>query len=60
MANYRTQLPQFDGGIYLTDGGLETVLEFTYGILLDIWHKRNDESAKTSQNPDQDISEEAN
>jgi len=34
MANYRTQLPQFDGGIYLTDGGLETVLVFTYGIEL--------------------------
>lgn len=28
MAKYRDHLPQLDGGIYLTDGGLETVLIF--------------------------------
>ena len=34
MARYRTQLPQLDRGIYLTDSGLETTLVFTDGIEL--------------------------
>ena len=34
MARYRTQLPQLDGGINLTDSGLETILVFTDGIEL--------------------------
>ena len=28
MAKYRNHLPQLDGGVYLTDSGLETVLVF--------------------------------
>lgn len=32
MARYRTRLPQFDGGPFLTDGGLETTLVFIDGI----------------------------
>ena len=32
MAKYRTQLPQLDGGIFLTDSGLETTLIFHDGI----------------------------
>ena len=35
MAKYRTQLPQLDGGIYLTDSGLETTLAFTDGLELE-------------------------
>ncbi len=34
MARYRTQLPQLDRGIYLTDSGLETTLVLTDGIEL--------------------------
>tara|TARA_B110000438_G_C15699593_1_gene600432 strand:- start:73 stop:1017 length:945 start_codon:yes stop_codon:yes gene_type:complete len=34
MAKYRTQLPQLDGGTYLTDSGLETTLVFTDGLEL--------------------------
>jgi len=32
MARYRTRLPQLDGGLFLTDGGLETTLIFIDGI----------------------------
>jgi len=32
MAKYRSNLPQCDGGLYLTDGGLETTLIFHDGI----------------------------
>lgn len=32
MAIYRTQLPQTEGGIFLTDAGLETDLIFNHGI----------------------------
>jgi S-methylmethionine-dependent homocysteine/selenocysteine methylase len=32
MAKYRTQLPQMDGGIFLTDSGLETTLIFHNGL----------------------------
>lgn len=32
MATYRTRLPQLDGGLFLTDGGLETYLCFQRGI----------------------------
>jgi len=28
MAKYRNHLPQLDGGVYLTDSGLETILVF--------------------------------
>jgi len=31
MSKYRTKLPQMDGGIFLTDGGLETTLIFLEG-----------------------------
>ena len=34
MAKYRTGLPQLNGGIFLTDGGLETTLIFHDGIEL--------------------------
>ncbi len=34
MVRYRTQLPQLDRGIYLTDSGLETTLVFTDGLEL--------------------------
>ena len=30
-AKYRDQLPQLDGGLFLTDGGLETTLIFHEG-----------------------------
>ena len=30
-------------------------LEFTYGILLEIWRKKNAEAAKAAQGDDQDI-----
>jgi homocysteine S-methyltransferase len=33
-AKYRHRLPQLDGGIFLTDGGLETTLVFHHGIEL--------------------------
>ena len=32
MAKYRNQLPQLDGGVFLTDSGLETVLVFHENI----------------------------
>lgn len=32
MAKYRAHLPQLDGGLFLTDGGLETTLYFRDGI----------------------------
>lgn len=32
MAKYRSQLPQYDSGIFMTDGGLETTLIFREGI----------------------------
>ena len=34
MALYRRNLPQLNGGDFLTDGGLETTLVFLYGIEL--------------------------
>jgi homocysteine S-methyltransferase len=34
MPKYRSQLPQLDGGLFLTDGGLETVLVFHEGLEL--------------------------
>lgn len=32
MTSFRTQLPQLDGGLFLTDAGLETDLIFNHGI----------------------------
>jgi S-methylmethionine-dependent homocysteine/selenocysteine methylase len=34
MARYRNQLPQLSGGLFLTDGGLETTLIFHEGLAL--------------------------
>jgi S-methylmethionine-dependent homocysteine/selenocysteine methylase len=34
MTKYRTKLPQLDGGLFLTDGGLETTLVFHQGYEL--------------------------
>jgi S-methylmethionine-dependent homocysteine/selenocysteine methylase len=34
MSQYRTRLPQLDGGLYLTDGGIETTLIFQDGLEL--------------------------
>ncbi len=34
MAKYRQRLPQLEGGLFLTDGGLETTLIFHHGIEL--------------------------
>ncbi|ABL98627.1 homocysteine S-methyltransferase family protein [Shewanella amazonensis] len=34
MGIYRTQLPQLDGGVFLTDGGIETTLIFHEGFEL--------------------------
>ena len=34
MAKYRNRLPQLDGGLFLTDGGLETTLIFQRGVEL--------------------------
>jgi hypothetical protein len=34
MSRYRNKLPQLNGGIFLTDGGLETTLVFHDGIEL--------------------------
>jgi S-methylmethionine-dependent homocysteine/selenocysteine methylase len=31
-SRYRTRLPQLDGGLFLTDGGIETVLIFHEGL----------------------------
>ena len=32
MAKYRHQLPQFNGDVFLTDGGMETALIFNHGL----------------------------
>ena len=32
MAKYRHRLPQLEGGLFLTDGGLETTLIFHKGV----------------------------
>lgn len=32
MAHYRHKLPQFDGGLFLTDAGIETTLIFQDGL----------------------------
>ena len=32
MSKYRTELPQLDGGIFLTDGDMETCLIYHNGI----------------------------
>ena len=32
MANYRPNLPQLDGRLFLTDGGIETTLVFHEGL----------------------------
>ncbi len=37
MAKYRDDLPQLKGGLFLTDGGLETVLIFHQGIDLPLF-----------------------
>ena len=34
MARYRTALPQLRGGLFLTDGGIETTLMFHDGLEL--------------------------
>ena len=34
MAKYRSRLPQLDGGLFLTDGGIETTLIFHDGLEL--------------------------
>jgi len=34
MAKYRDRLPQLEGSVFLTDGGLETTLIFHYGLEL--------------------------
>jgi hypothetical protein len=34
MAKYRRRLPQLEGGLFLTDGGLETTLIFHKGVEL--------------------------
>ena len=34
MAKYRQRLPQLEGGLFLTDGGLETTLIFHNGVEL--------------------------
>src|SRR5262249_8355303 len=34
MARYRTDLPQLSGGLFLTDGGIETTLIFRDGLAL--------------------------
>lgn len=37
MARYRNHLPQLEGGVFLTDGGLETTLIFHQGIELPLF-----------------------
>ncbi len=37
MAHYRDHLPQLDGGLFLTDGGIETVLIFHEGLELPLF-----------------------
>ncbi|MBX6324032.1 MAG: homocysteine S-methyltransferase family protein, partial [Rhodospirillaceae bacterium] len=34
MTSYRSRLPQIDGGLFLTDGGIETTLIFHHGLEL--------------------------
>ena len=34
MARYRSALPQLEGGLFLTDGGIETTLIFHEGLEL--------------------------
>jgi S-methylmethionine-dependent homocysteine/selenocysteine methylase len=34
MASYRKRLPQLDGGLFLTDGGIETALIYNDGLVL--------------------------
>ena len=34
MSKYRKALPQLNGGVFLTDGGLETTLVFLEGVEL--------------------------
>ena len=34
MSKYRKQLPQLSGGLFLTDGGIETTLIFHDGLEL--------------------------
>src|SRR5262245_18610674 len=34
MAEYRRRLPQLEGGLFLTDGGIETTLVFHEGAVL--------------------------
>ena len=34
---YRERLPQLDGGLFLTDGGLETTLIFHHGLELPLF-----------------------
>ena len=34
MSKYRNALPQLDGGLFLTDSGLETYLVFQEGVAL--------------------------
>jgi S-methylmethionine-dependent homocysteine/selenocysteine methylase len=34
MTKYRSRLPQLDGGLFLTDGGIETTLIFLEGLEL--------------------------
>ncbi|HEX7026952.1 MAG TPA: homocysteine S-methyltransferase family protein [Gammaproteobacteria bacterium] len=49
MSLYRNGLPQLDGGIFLTDGGLETTLIFHQGVELPLFAAfdllKNDEGA---------------
>jgi S-methylmethionine-dependent homocysteine/selenocysteine methylase len=37
MAKYRLRLPQLDGGLFLTDGGIETTLIFNEGLELPLF-----------------------
>ena len=34
---YRERLPQLDGGLFLTDGGIETTLIFHHGLELPLF-----------------------
>ncbi len=34
---YRDRLPQLDGGLFLTDGGIETTLIFHHGLELPLF-----------------------
>jgi S-methylmethionine-dependent homocysteine/selenocysteine methylase len=54
MSRYRNQLPQLEGGVFLTDGGLETTLVFHQGIDLPCFAAfdlmKNDEGRETLRN----------